>query len=127
MKSKKVLRWAALVSLSVLGACGGVSKIGSGDDPGKAGSASMNVGGSKGEGLAGKGAESTGATASMGGGVAIGGKDPGMGAEPGVELCMNDTDCENPGAPCEPCGDGSFSCNKVYCDGGKCVHTRDTC
>jgi hypothetical protein len=135
MKSMKLLRVVALVSISVLGACSGVSKIGSGDEPGKAGGASTSVGGTKGEGLAGmgKGAEasgatsSTGATANMGGAGTVGGKDPGVGAEPNVELCMSDTDCENPGSPCEPCGDGTYSCNKVYCDGGKCVHTRDAC
>src|SRR4051812_17788594 len=119
MKSKKVLRWVALVSVSVLGACGGVSAIGSGDDPGKAGTTGMNVGGTKGEGTAGtgKGAESMGASATMGGAVGVAGKDPGTGAQTGVEVCKNDTDCMNPGAPCEPCGDGTYSCNKVYCDG----------
>lgn len=115
MKSMSVLRWVTLVSVSVLGACGGVSNIGSGDDPSKGGSASM--GGSEG-----KGAENTGAT-SMGA-QSTGGT--GMGAAPNVE-CMSDMDCKNPLAPCEPCADGSFACTKALCDGGKCVYQGSTC
>ena len=130
MKPKTDMRWITLVSLSVLGpaACGGgVSPIGSGDDPGKGGSTGMTVGGTKSQGLAGKGAESNGATANVGGTVGVAGEDSGTGAQPTVEVCKVDMDCENPGSPCEPCGDGSYSCNKVYCDAGRCVHSRDMC
>jgi hypothetical protein len=133
MKSKKVLRWVALVSLSALGACGGVSGIGSGDDPGMGKSGSTGTGGTKGEGAtgnAGKGAEATGAT-SMGASAGVAGKDPGVagtGAAPGMEPCKSDMDCPDYGAPCEPCADGSYACNKTYCGPkGVCVHTRDTC
>lgn len=129
MKSNKVLRWVALVSVSVLGACSGRSTIGSGDEPGagKSGNASMSGGGTKGEGATGnvgQGAVSMGATSNLGG------KDPGVagaGAKPGVERCMTDKDCPDFGAPCEPCADGTFACNKTYCASGSCVHTRDAC
>lgn len=129
MKSKKSLRWVALVSVSVLGACGGVSAIGSGEDPemGKSGSSSVGTGGTKGEGASGTGAGTTGAVG-MG---AAAGKEPGVagsGAGPGMEKCSSDMDCPSYGAPCEPCADGSYACNKTYCaPGGYCVHTRDTC
>lgn len=148
MKSNQVLAWALLAGVGLLGACGGISPIGSGDDPmgGTAGKKSSGTGGTgMGEGATGnvgKGAESTGATsmgasANMGGTgsggdggmgnvAAVGGT--GMGAAPGMEMCANDMDCVNYGAPCEPCADGSYACNRTYCAaGGYCVHTRDTC
>jgi hypothetical protein len=124
MKPKKLLRWAVLASLgTVVVACGGgVTNLGSGDDPGgESGSANMGTAGTKDPGTAGKGGSSTMGTA---------GKDPGMGGtgtDPGTETCMIDKDCPDFGAPCEPCADGSYACNKTYCLEGKCVHTRDQC
>lgn len=131
MKSKKVVRWGLLVSVSVsvLGACGGASSIGSGEDPGmgSSGSSTTGTGGTKGEGATGAGAGTTGAVG-MG---AAAGRDPGVagsGAGPGVKMCSSDMDCPDYGAPCEPCADGSYACNKTYCGPkGLCVHTRDTC
>ena len=129
MKSTKVLRWVALVSVSVLGGCGGVSAIGSGDDPGKGGKTSISTGGTKGEGANSMGASANGATTSMGASANVGGKDPGMpgGGATMVELCKTDMDCGDPAAPCEPCADGSYACSKSYCDAGKCVHLGNTC
>ncbi len=132
MKSNKVVRWVALVSVSVLGACGGVSAIGSGEEPGegKSGSSTTGTGGTKGEGATNTGAVSTGATG-MGATGNVAGKEPGVagsGAAPGEEKCASDMDCPDYGAPCEPCADGSYACNKTYCAaGGFCVHTRDSC
>jgi hypothetical protein len=140
MKPKNILRWVALLGVGMLAACGGVSAIGSGDDPvmGKAGSVNMgtansSTGGAMGEGATGKGAEanapSMGAS-SMGAAASTGGKDPGSagkGAEASSGMCMSDTDCPNLGAPCEPCADGSYACNKTYCEAGKCINTRDVC
>jgi hypothetical protein len=129
MNSKKVSRWVALVSVSVLGACGGVSSIGSGEEPGmgKSGSSNVGTGGTKGQGANGAGAETTGAVSTG----ATGGKEPGgagSGAAPGMTECKSDKDCPNYGAPCEPCADGSYACNRTYCAAeGYCVHTRDSC
>jgi len=121
MKSYKVLRWLVLVNVSALGACGGMSSIGSGDEP------RMNAGGAKGEGAssgaggkvgaAGKGS-GMGATSSM-----AGKPGNGTGAAPGVDLCMTDMDCPGSDAPCEMCPDGTTSCNKTNCVGGRCVTT----
>jgi hypothetical protein len=123
MKPKTELRWIALGSLGLMGAllaaCGGVSDIGSGDDP-KAGESGTS-GGAKGIGASSTGATSTGAMAN------IGGKDPGVGASPNVELCKSDMDCAGFGAPCEVCADGSYACDKTYCDSGKCLHAGNTC
>lgn len=126
MKSNKVLRWVALVSLGVLGACGGVSDIGSGDEPqsGKSGSTGMSTGGTQAEGATGNvgnGAQSMGAIGNRSG------NDPGTGPRPGLERCMTDRDCPVYDTPCEPCADGSFACNRAYCGDGVCVNTRDTC
>jgi hypothetical protein len=128
MKATKALRWGILASLSTsllaLAACGGVSDIGSGDDPSKAGS--TGVGGTKGMGAFGSGASANGA-ASMGAQPNVAGKDPGVGGAT-LELCMTDADCPNPGSPCEPCADGSYACNRTYCAaGGKCITERDQC
>jgi hypothetical protein len=121
MKPMKMLRWVVLTSVgTLLAACGGgVTTLGSGDDPGpeKGGSSTMGAGGTS--SIAGKGGSSS--TAGKTSGVA------GAGATAGSELCMTDTDCTDYGAPCEPCADGSYACNKTYCDQGKCVHTRDQC
>jgi hypothetical protein len=123
MKPKKMLRWVVLASVStVVAACGGgVSSLGSGDDPsiGKSGSSSMSTGGTKGDPDPGKGGSLS--MAGKGSGIA------GTGIDPGSELCMSDKDCPDYGAPCEPCADGSYACNKTYCASGKCVHTRDQC
>ena len=106
MKATKVLRWITLASLgaslATLAACGGMSDIGSGDQPGKAGSDGTAVGGSNGIGANGSGAS---ASSNVGANGNVAGKDPGMGTVGGgapVELCMTDKDCPNPGAPCEP-------------------------
>ena len=131
MKPTTVLRWVTLVSLGTLGACGGVSSIGSGDEPSKAG---MSSGGTKatagnGSGASANGGYSMGATG-MGASANVAGKgDPGitMGGATQVDECMADTDCPGFGAPCEPCVDGSFACNKTYCDAGNCVQLGNTC
>jgi hypothetical protein len=128
MKATKVLRWITLASLTAslatLAACGGISDIGSGDQPGKSGNPGSSVGGSKGTG-----ANGTGASTNVGANGSVAGN--GMGAVGGgaaVELCMTDKDCPNLGAPCEPCADGSYACNRTYCAaGGKCVTERDMC
>jgi hypothetical protein len=126
MKATKVLRWGTLASLGaslvLLSACGGVSNIGSGDEPSKAGTGgtSMGLGGSKGMGAYGTGATSMGASGNVAGkGMGVGGSTS--------ELCMTDADCPNPGSPCEPCADGSYACNRTYCAAGKCVTERDMC
>lgn len=129
MKSNKVLGWVTLVSVAVLGACGGTSAIGSGDDPGKSGSSSVGGTKSGGEGAT---ANMGGKPTTTGGSSTVGGKeDPGVagtGATPGTEACKSDKDCPDYGAPCEPCADGTYACNKTYCaPEGYCVHTRDTC
>lgn len=121
MKLTKLLRGSVLASLgTVLVACGGgVSTLGSGDEPvGKAGTTSTSTGGSAGEMLPG-----------MGGSTSTAGKNgiAGMGAAPHGEPCMIDSDCPNYGAPCEPCADGSYACNRAYCSAGQCVHTGDQC
>jgi hypothetical protein len=132
MKATKVFGWGMLASLStsllVLAACGGVSDIGSGDEPGmgKAGSTGTSVGGQS-MGANGSGATANGAT-SMGANGNVAGKDPGMGTGGAtMDLCKTDADCPNPGSPCEPCADGSFACNRTYCDAGKCLTQRDQC
>lgn len=122
MKPKKMLRWVVLASLgtTVVACGGGTSLLGSGDDPEKGGSSSMSSGGTESEPGPGTGGAS----------MATAGKAPGTagkGTDPGIELCMVDADCPDYGAPCEPCADGSLACNKTYCAGGQCVHTRDTC
>lgn len=124
MKPKKMLRWVVLASVGgVLAACsGGVTTLGSGEQGelgmGESGSSSTGTGGTKSGILPGKGG--SGSTAGKSSGVAgTGAIDP--------ESCMVDKDCPGYGAPCEPCADGSYACNKTYCDGGKCVHTRDEC
>lgn len=130
MKSMNVLRWVTLVSVSVLGACGGVSSIGSGDDPGKGGSSSMAGTGKGAEstGATSMGAQSTGATSSMGASPNVAGKDPGVGGTGmGGGECTSDMDCIDPVAPCEPCADGSYACTKNYCDAGKCVVSQGAC
>lgn len=129
MKSTKILRWITLASfgasLTALAACGGISDVGSGDQPGEAGANGTATGGSKGEG-----ANGTGASASMGASSNVAGKEPGpgTGGSVAVELCATDEDCTSPGGPCEPCADGSYACNRAYCaPGGKCVTERDQC
>lgn len=124
MKPMKMLRWVALASVgTVVVACGGgITPLGSGEDPGmgKSGSSSMSTGGTESDPGPGKGGTAT----------STAGKDPGTagtGTYPGTETCMVDDDCTDYGAPCEPCADGSFACNKTYCAEGKCVHTRDEC
>lgn len=126
MKSTKVLKWITLASLGLLAACGGVSDIGSGDDPGKAGrDGTATTGGSKGMGANGTGANATGANGN------VAGKETGTGTVGGgvaVELCKSDMDCGAVSAPCEPCADGSYACDKTYCAEGKCVHVGgNTC
>lgn len=132
MKSMSVLRWVTFVSVSLLGACGGVSDIGSGDDPGKGGTGNMGTGatgmGAENTGATSMGAQSTGAT-SMGASANMGGKDSGVagtGMGSGVE-CTSDMDCTDPLAPCEACPDGSYACSKNACVGGKCAHTQSVC
>jgi hypothetical protein len=122
MKPKKMLRWVVLASVGTLiVACGGgISQLGSGDDPEMGESGSTSTGGTDGDPEPNKG----------GTGMAVAGKGSGTagtGSTPGGELCRVDQDCTDYGAPCEPCADGSLACNKTYCDGGECVHTRDTC
>jgi hypothetical protein len=123
MKPKKMLRQVVLASLGiVVVACGGgITNLGSGEDPGmgESGSSNMGTAGTKDPGTAGKGGSGMGTA---------GTKDPGTaGTDPGTELCMVDEDCPDYGAPCEACADGSYACNKTYCLEGKCVHTRDQC
>ena len=133
MKATKIVRWGLVASLStsllLLAACGGVSDIGSGDEPGlgKAGSDGTTTGGSKGMGANGTGANANGAT-SMGANGNVAGKDPGVGGATPIDICMTDADCPNPGSPCEPCADGTYACNRTYCAaGGKCITERDMC
>ena len=97
MKPNKMLRWVVLTSVGpLLAACGGgVTTLGSGDDPGM-GTGGSGMGGSKSGIEAGKGG--IGSTAGKTSGTA------GTGANPGSELCMTDTDCTDHGAPCELCG-----------------------
>jgi hypothetical protein len=120
MKSTIALKWITLGSLGLLAACGGVSDIGSGDDPGKAGSVGTTTGG-KGSGTGG---------ISMGASANVAGK-PGTvasGGESAAEPCKTDTDCGAISAPCEPCADGTYACDKTYCANGACVHVGgNTC
>lgn len=129
MKATKVLQWITLASLgaclSTVAACGGISNIGSGEPAGKAGSNGTATGGSKGTGANGTGASSMGANGNVAGKEGSGTATGGAAA---VELCMTDKDCISPGAPCEPCADGSYACNRTYCAaGGRCVTERDQC
>jgi hypothetical protein len=122
MKPKKLLRWVVLASVGTVAvACGGgITPLGSGDEPGMGQSGSMST----------TGGSTSQTTAGKGGSMSSAGNEPGVagtGAQPGTESCMVDEDCVDYGAPCEPCADGSFACNKTYCAAGKCVHTRDTC
>ena len=123
MKSRRALKWVTLASLGLLAACGGVSDIGSGDEPGKGGSLGT-TGGSKGTGANATGGISMGASANVAG-------KPGTvpyGGESSDDLCKTDMDCRVASAPCEPCADGSYACDKTYCDQGKCKHVGgNTC
>jgi hypothetical protein len=129
MKPTTVLRWITWVSLGTLAACGGVSSIGSGDDPGKAGMSSGGTKGTAGNGTGAKasGGNSTGATGTGASANVAGSPSTTIGGATQVELCKTDPDCTGFGAPCEPCLDGSFACNKTYCDGAKCVQLGTTC
>lgn len=134
MKSMKLLCWITLASVSVLGACGGVSSIGSGDDPSKGGTSSTAGSGKGAEntGATSMGAQSTGATG-MGATGNIAGKDPGTGATGmggtgmGGTECTSDMDCTDPVAPCEPCPDGTYACTRNTCVAGKCAHAQSVC
>lgn len=124
MKSSKVMSWVVVLSVcaGALGACGGVSSIGKGDDDGKGGT-DTSIGGS------GKGGSSaTGAAPSKGGGASMGASSStgGSGSAPGAE-CADNGDCPQSGEACEKCADGSVACQQVPCIDGKCTPIQATC
>ena len=41
--------------------------------------------------------------------------------------CQSNEDCPQPGAPCEPCPDGSWACPSTECIGGQCVFNGGSC
>lgn len=124
MRSFKVWGWAALLSVSVLSACGGVSKIGSGSGGGSstAGSANSGVDSDGGSSLGGgkMGTAAGGMSVGTGGKSAVGGM--GAGAEPGAgatstsQSCMDSEECPGAHDPCQICEDGHQACNNGYCD-----------
>jgi len=123
MKSYKLWGAAVPVLLGSLVACGGTSSIGRGDPSGtNAGGAGSETRGGTGTGsgkaVGSGGKTGTGATST--GGVSSGGgkPTPGTGATSGSGECTSDVDC--PPLPCEACADGSMSCGKSYCSGGRC-------
>src|SRR5262245_37797335 len=120
MKTARVLRWVVMASVGTLAACGGISDIGSGDDPGTGGTDGMGAAG-RGKEPNGRGAVSMGASSGKdpGTGMPIGGKDPGK-PDPGTGtpiLCMSDAECQGkaPDALCQMCADGSVACQKSIC------------
>jgi hypothetical protein len=130
MKSFKALSWLALVNVSLLVACGGVSKSdgtsGSSGNAGTIDSTGGNGHGGNGHGGNGQGGGNTGPDA---GGTAIstGGKDENAGpiafggAPPGSfpsdHPCMSSADCPGSGEPCQMCADGHSVCHDGFCDG----------
>jgi hypothetical protein len=119
MKSFKALSWVALLNVSLLAACGGVSKsdgAGTGGAPGTAGSiGSMGgegQGGGKNGGASGGTVVGTGGKGSGSGGSA--GSPPG--SFPSDHPCTS-ADCPGSGEPCQTCADGHTICHEGYCDG----------
>jgi hypothetical protein len=135
----------ALASVALSAACtGGVSFIGSGDEPlGKsggvgassAGGSRVSTPGSGGTGADASGAGGVGASSMAGetarpagaGGVSVAGADAGMGGDAATEPCQSDSGCPDLGLPCQACSDGSYACEKNHCDSGVCVRSADTC
>jgi hypothetical protein len=123
MKSLNALSWVALVNLSLLVACGGVSK---GDGPpGDAGNTGTTGGSTTGGNGQGGIKPGTGAGGTM---ITKGGKDSGPPAGsgsaagpsepiPGPSSCSSDADCPGDGEPCQMCADGHSVCHDGYCDG----------
>jgi hypothetical protein len=143
---KKIARGLVLSGIVWLAACdAGTSTIGSGDaqlleagssgtgSGGRSGGSARPSGGGVGdagvvEGGASLGGQSSGAGSDSGAGAATGGGagNAGMGGALQSE-CETDTDCPDSGEPCEKCDNGTFACNKAYCDNGTCQQTGDTC
>src|SRR4051812_2043803 len=129
MKSFKGSRWAALVSVGLVAACGGVSHKGRGGDGGAAdsktgGSAGTSTGSNGGSGHGGSGGGgglvsmagmASGATAS--GGAAAGGAAAAGSAGSSVQSCMSSAECPGYKEPCQMCADGHSVCNDGICDG----------
>jgi hypothetical protein len=126
MKSFKALSWVALVNVSLLVACGGVSKTdgtsggssgnaGAIDSTGGNGQGGNNQGGGKAGSGTGGTAMSTGGKDSNGGAIAVGGAPPG--SFPSDHPCMTNAECPGSGEPCQMCADGHMVCHDGYCDG----------
>jgi hypothetical protein len=121
MKSM-VMSFVTLLCAGALTACG-VSTIGSGDEPGKGGSAGeLSMGGSGVlPGTAGKGGKGPGM-----GGTGTAGSDPGTGGTSRGE-CVNDMDCAVD-LTCHLCPDGNEICSKAVClPEGKCARQEPIC
>jgi len=141
---KTFLGWGALVNLSLLAACGGVSSIGGSDAPNGSGGAHQNSGmagskamvGAKNGGAVGNMVEPKGGSHQGGSGNGSGtpagsgsinmgsGMTPSAGAAPLIQQCMTSEDCPGVDEPCQMCPDGS---NSVACNYGYCDVTRGIC
>ena len=133
MKSFKALSWVALVNVSLLVACGGVSKTeGTSGASGNTGNIPGNAQGGAKPGTTGAGGAKPGTTGAGGtkpGTTGTGGKDsepragsgsaagPSDGPPPGPSSCMSDADCPGSGEPCQMCADGHSICHDGFCDG----------
>ena len=131
---RKVLRGLLLASVAWPLACAGISNIGSGDAPlsEAGGSVSDSSGGNRDTGVVEGGASLGGGSASAGKASAAGGAAGGGAGNAGASGAMQseceiDAECPDSSAPCEQCDNGTFACNKAYCDNGTCRQTGDTC
>jgi hypothetical protein len=143
MKSSEILGWIAMVNVSLLTACGGVSSIGSGTGSGGAGSPGMGTAGSRTAGSPGMGVDPEGGRGGTTGmlGAGMGGKlsgamagsgamassaaMAGSGATSSLQPCRTDEECPGAGEPCQMCTDGTLACNMGYCDGASGICKRN--
>jgi hypothetical protein len=129
--------WLALAALGfLLGACSGVSSLGSAD-----GAAGMGGAGGGGTGYEPCANKPCGATCTMcaPGDASCGetavvkycDQNGGCGSAFPVcdqpSQCTSDADCAVSLGPCELCRDGSYACPRSYCEAGRCVGTYPTC
>ena len=154
-KARRFSSWVALVNLSALLACGGVSSIGSGASAG----AGTTTAGDQGYSVAAGGTNSTIAgsptliakAGSTSGGspatdvsLAEGGSDSSTagspplmakggttnaGGEPNRAQCERNADCPGFDDLCPKCADGAVACDQAYCDvpSGTCKRTGGSC
>ena len=132
--------WVVLGSVTLAVACVGVSTIGSGTEPmSESGSSGVSLGGVSAIGGSAGSVETGGAslsgTATSGGqpseagsGVGTAGQsEPASGGAPPSGRCELDADCDDLSPPCQECADGSYACNKAFCNAGRCAHRNETC